>query len=306
MEDLLRSYLKGFLDDYIQGLDESYAFSNGGVTLRDLKLRTEKLQKCMPRHSAFELTGATIGSLQMKVAWPGNVQLVLSDVSFDLNFNPSEFMKKKFGDRLTPRKGAAVPEGYVYRLPHDLQQPSNWLPMMTGAPLARVEKTPAFCTKHRRAKDRKKGRPWVTSCGSCGVWLHTNYAECSLCGPCSKLESKCMACGEDSIRELQADAQLDADLLLRASEHTSSEAAPLNIYQSGGATSSPPSRQERCPTCGAESRANNGQFERQEAAWNDLFNQEEALFGTSNASCPLPLPPINVDPDMSDDGITQV
>jgi hypothetical protein len=63
---------------------------------------------------------------------------------------------------------------------------------------------PRYCHLHDRSDRRKKGEPRVRDCIACHTQIETNYAEMSLCPPCSQRFDRCMICGMSGANGSQA------------------------------------------------------------------------------------------------------
>merc|ERR1719189_730536 len=74
----------------------------------------------------------------------------------------------------------------------DQGRDSDAKPAVPVNPLAPV--APRYCHAHASSEQRVKTEPRFEECKSCGLRLQTNYAEFSLCPPCSNTLQRCMLC----------------------------------------------------------------------------------------------------------------
>jgi len=69
------------------------------------------------------------------------------------------------------------------------------LPLGSSFP---TQSPPRFCALHNRSEKRCKGEPKLRECTGCHMQIQTNYADFSLCPPCSERHDRCMICGSNA------------------------------------------------------------------------------------------------------------
>lgn len=112
MESVLRHVLKHFLDTYISGLDNIDCSTLEGVTLRDLKLKDERIAQGNEgqEDSPLQLVAGSVGMLQLKALELGKLQIVASEVVFDFSFSPMKALQQAVVSSSAPPPSQFAPE----------------------------------------------------------------------------------------------------------------------------------------------------------------------------------------------------
>jgi len=184
------------------------------VKLWDLKLKEDKVHEVFAEAytSPVEFTAGTIGSMQVKTTWGGQVEISASNVVLNLNLTPMQALKAAIlpGPRAPVARPVAssgkaadadgtgavatpASDGFVYTVA-EMRQPEYFQSMLDGTqPPQQVP--PRYCRFHQRPDRRKQGEVRMCQCTHCHVQLQTNFKECALCARCSDKKNSCLLCG---------------------------------------------------------------------------------------------------------------
>lgn len=179
MQDALASLLHTTFGEYVEGL-HNLDTSKFPLTLRDLKLKPNKIQEELDEDGAFpfDITDGRIGSISVNPGWMGTVEVVASGIVLNFAFSPMKAMK-------------AAMKG-----PEQEQQHYEARAGPPPAPAAPV--APRYCSQHSTSEHRTKVEPRFRECSSCRLRVQTNYEDFTLCPPCSDKEHRCMLCGKNA------------------------------------------------------------------------------------------------------------
>lgn len=173
MQDALSSILHNSFGEYIEGL-HNLDTSRFPLTLSNLKLKPSRIQEEMDEDGKFpfDITAGRIGSISVNPGW-GTVEVKASDIVLNFTFNPMKAMRAAM-------KGPDPEEQEVRHQPPPPPVP------------------PRYCRLHSSSEQRPKVEPRFKECYSCRTKVQTNYADFTLCPPCSEKEHRCMLCGKDA------------------------------------------------------------------------------------------------------------
>eukprot|EP00931_Biecheleriopsis_adriatica_P120573 TRINITY_DN9569_c0_g1_i1.p1 TRINITY_DN9569_c0_g1~~TRINITY_DN9569_c0_g1_i1.p1 ORF type:complete len:446 (+),score=106.14 TRINITY_DN9569_c0_g1_i1:67-1404(+) len=193
-------FLEHYFEEWVEGLHRLDC-SEFPLTLRNLKIKEQKIKEEMDDDGAFEFAGGTIGSVRMNMSWSGEVEVVADQVRLNFSFHPMKWMRKKW----YPEEAEDAEEDDENQVPLDVQKKLSQVPPGAGnasqqaglaaAAAAAAAVPPRFCHLHDSSDKRTKGEPHSFECGSCGQTVKTNYVESALCPACSDREKRCMCCG---------------------------------------------------------------------------------------------------------------
>jgi len=91
-----------------------------------------------------------------------------------------------------PPKAASISAASL-ALPTGAQSPPMPPPQRLSPSL-----TAKYCALHHRSEKRPKAEARICRCSACQVVIETNYAEMTLCPPCSNKQDRCMVCGSST------------------------------------------------------------------------------------------------------------
>jgi len=182
MEAAMRALLQNSLGEYVSGLDK-IDVGKFPLTLRDMKLRTKKIQEDMEEEGnfPFDISDGKIGSISVSPGWMGTVEIRATDIVLNFSFSPMKAMR-----RAMQNDEGGNEEDQYHAEPHRTMAPPPPQP---------VNVPPRYCSAHGTSDKRVKVEPRFMECVSCHTKLQTNYAEFTLCPPCSEHQRSCMICG---------------------------------------------------------------------------------------------------------------
>lgn len=177
MQDALASLLHTTFGEYVEGL-HNLDTSKFPLTLRDLKLKPNKIQEELDEDGKFpfDITDGRIGSISVNPGWMGSVEVVATNVVLSFTFSPMKAMRAAM-------KGPDQEE--------QVQEVARPGPPPPPVP-------PRYCSMHNSSEQRPKVEPRFRECMSCHLKVQTNYADFTLCPPCSEKEHRCMLCGKNA------------------------------------------------------------------------------------------------------------
>jgi len=180
MESALKGILQRSFGEYVSGFDRMDA-SSFPLTLRDLQLKEKKIQEELDEDGSFpfDLNTGRIGSITVKPGWMGSVEICATNVVLNLTFSPKKALMNSMR-----KEDPGDPHSPVQR---DLP------PMQPPAPVP-----PRYCPNHDSSEKRPKTEPRFQECQVCQQRIQTNYADFSLCPPCSESTKRCMICGANA------------------------------------------------------------------------------------------------------------
>lgn len=204
MQNIIKSTLKGYFDEYVKNLDTSIDGYTLPVTLRDLELKAETIQEDFLDESSFELSSGSIGSVQLRLTWSGQLEVVATDVKLLLGFSPVKAVKKAINPP-PDADGNPQPRWFGLLPPEPAPRPPGPPPMRPPGPPPvscrpgplpmPIIIPPRYCSSHDTSEKRLKTEPYTAECQCCKMKMQINYADFSFCAICSDKEQKCMICG---------------------------------------------------------------------------------------------------------------
>lgn len=193
MERAVKSFLKGYFEEFVQGLDTNVDCSKLPATLYRLELKQDRINEIFEEGGSacpFEFTDGIIGSVKLMPSWGGTLEVVLSDVRLNLAFCPIKAMKKA----MLPAEDEE--DDWQNQVPIDIQMGlAAVLPGGQGGPNGQGQVPPCYCARHDEPRKRQKAEPRDVECRGCRMPLQTNYVDFTLCPHCSQRELRCMCCG---------------------------------------------------------------------------------------------------------------
>lgn len=208
MEQIVTYFLKGYFEEFVNGLDTNIDCSTFPVTLRRLEIKQEKIKEIIEESGApcpFEFTNGMIGCVKLMPSWTGSLEVVASDVRFNLAFCPVKAMQKAWNPAeddeedehnqvpIDIQMGLAALRPGGPAGPRDSAGPGDY----GQAPPPQV--APCYCTVHDAPGKRRKAEPRGVECKSCRMPLQTNYVDFAICPPCSRRDMRCMCCGAEAL-----------------------------------------------------------------------------------------------------------
>lgn len=226
MERAVKSILKGYFEEYVNGLDTNVNCSQLPATLYRLELKQQKVNEMIEESSSgcpFELTDGIIGSVKLMPSWSGNLEIVANDVRFNFAFSPIKAVKKA----MMPAEDEET----------DLQDQDSVKGCGHGENSFQ-QAAPCYCRNHDAPSKRRKGEPVVLECTGCHMSVQTNYVDLALCPACSRNERRCMICGFEASSSSTAPPTFSIEQVPSpVPEPTPTACAPRPCYCSAHGTS---------------------------------------------------------------------
>lgn len=149
----------------------------------------------------LEFTAGNIDSVQFKMSWLGEIEVVANNIVLNLAFSPIKAMKKAIMPKSEEAKKSKDKKGREKGREREGEEEDENAGDSTEASMPSVHPPPPrFCSKHGTSELRKKDtEARIYLCCHCGSKLWTNYVDAHLCPVCSDKENLCMCCGSEAV-----------------------------------------------------------------------------------------------------------